>query len=116
MWSLGVVEGQIFTEGGPGFWNIDISVQIDFLVFDRSPQPFNKDIVPPRSLAVHTDGDLGILQNLREGLAGKLRSLIGVEDVRLTVTGKRLFNRFNAKVCFQCDGEPPGQDTPAEPV
>jgi len=52
MQSLSIVEGQIFAEGGPGFWNIAISMQIDFLVFDRAPQPFNKDIVPPGALAV----------------------------------------------------------------
>jgi len=83
MWPFGIVEGQIFAEGGAGFWNIAIGMQIDFLVFDRSPQPFNKDIVPPGSFAIHADGDLGILQNLREGQRGELRSLIGIEDVRL---------------------------------
>ncbi len=86
MRSLGVIKDQIFAEGGSGLWNIAIGMQIDLLVFDRAPQPFNKDIVPPRSLAIHADGDFSILQDLCESDGGKLRALIGVEDVRLTVS------------------------------
>jgi hypothetical protein len=88
MWPFGIVEGQISAKGGPGFWHIAIGMHIDFLVFDRSPQLFNKEIVLPGSFTIHADGDLGMLQNLREGQRGEMRSLISIENVRLTETGE----------------------------
>lgn len=38
-----------------------------------------------RPLAVHADGDLGVLQHLDELDAGELRALVGIEDLRPTV-------------------------------
>ena len=55
--AFGIVKGQIFVEGGPRFGYVGISVQIDLLVFDGAPKPFNKEIAAPRALAVHGIGD-----------------------------------------------------------
>ena len=34
-----------------------VGSQMDLLVFDAAPQPFNEDVVPPGLFAVHADGD-----------------------------------------------------------
>lgn len=62
-----------------------VGVQIDALVFDRTPQPLDHDVVPPTTLAVHGDADLGVLEHLGEGIAGELASLVSVEDFRFSV-------------------------------
>lgn len=62
-----------------------ISLRIHLLIFDRSPQPFDKDIVMGPSTPIHADPDSRLRQAPREREAGKLRSLIGVEDGPLAV-------------------------------
>jgi len=53
------------------------------LIFQRSPQPFDEDVVHPAAAAIHRDADAGVLQRGGEGEAGGLRALIGVEDVQV---------------------------------
>jgi hypothetical protein len=48
-------------------------------------------------LARHADGDLGSRQDLDEVDAGKLRALVGVEDVRPALPGARLLQRLDAR-------------------
>lgn len=50
-------------------------MEVDFLVFDRTPEPLDEDIVPPRPLAIHRDGDFRLLQHGGEVDGGELRSL-----------------------------------------
>jgi hypothetical protein len=50
-------------------------VEVDFLVFDRTPEPLDEDVVPPRTLAIHRDGDFRLLQHRREVHRGELRTL-----------------------------------------
>ena len=78
----------VSTDGSPGLRDIGGGPEVHLLVFDRSPQLFNKEIVLPGSFTIHADGDLGMLQNLREGQRGEMRSLISIENVRLTETGE----------------------------
>ena len=66
---FGIVEGQIFANGCPSLGNIVVSMKIDLLAFDGSPQALHKHIVPPGTSAVHADGNAGIVQNLGNYLA-----------------------------------------------
>ena len=75
MWASGVVKGQISANADAGLGHSLVGVELDFLVFDRTPEPLNEDIVPPRALAIHRDGDLRLLQHVGEGDGGELRSL-----------------------------------------
>ncbi len=61
-------------------------VEIDAFVFERPPEPLYHDIVHPASFAVHRNLDADILQNAGERIASKLATLIGVEDLGLTIT------------------------------
>ena len=40
-----------------------VGSQIDFLVFDAAPKPFDKHIVPPGPFAIHADGDTVIAKH-----------------------------------------------------
>src|SRR5690606_26983220 len=100
MWASGVVKGQISTNAPTGLGHSLVGVEVDLLVFDRTPEPLDEDIVPPRALAIHRDGDLRLLQHGGEVDGGELRSLIRIEDIGLAITSKRLFDCFDAEGCF----------------
>ena len=70
-----MVEVQIATDPRSGLGHGLVGVEGDFLVFDRPPKPFDEDIVPPRALAIHRDGNLSFLQHGGEVDGGELRSL-----------------------------------------
>ena len=60
-------------------------MQIYLFVFDALPKPFDKHIVTPATLAVHTDLDTVILQQPGEFQAGELATLVSIEDIRLAM-------------------------------
>ena len=66
MRSSAVVERQISGQAFMRDRDSVIGVQIDLLVFDCPPEPFNKDVVPPCTFAVHADLDISTLQRLDE--------------------------------------------------
>ena len=82
-----VVEIQITAEASAGFSNAGISVQIDFLILHRAPEPLDKHIVTPSSLAVHADRDLVLQQQPSEVTAGKLTSLEALLYVKRVLPG-----------------------------
>ncbi len=55
MWSLRVVESEIFAQPLSGGSPIVVVVDIDILVFHASPQPLDKDIIQRPPPPVHTD-------------------------------------------------------------
>lgn len=116
MWASAIVKGQISANADAGLGHCLVSVEIDFLVFDRSPQPLDEDIVPPRTLAIHRDGDLRLLKHGGEVDGGELRTLVGVEYFGLAIAGKRFLDCFDAEGSFHRDRQPPRQNPPAEPV
>ena len=83
-----VEELDIAANRGAGVGHVDVGVDVDLLVFDRPPEPFHHDVVPPGALAVHADLHTRIGQHLRELPAGELAALIGVKDFR-TASGSQ---------------------------
>jgi hypothetical protein len=57
MRTLAVIRGQIPANRSPCFGNAVIGAQVDLLVFDRTPEPFNEHMVPPGAATVHADRD-----------------------------------------------------------
>lgn len=107
MWTSSVVEGQISANAEAGLGHGLVGVEIDLFVFNRTPEPFDEDVAPPRTLAIHRDGDLRLLQRRREVHRGELRSLVGIEYVGFAVTGQRFLDRFDSEGCFHGDRQPP---------
>ena len=91
-------------------------MQVDLLIFDASPQALNEYVIPPASLAVHADGYVVLLQQPSKLMTGKLASLIGIEDVGLTMPVDGFLHGLNAKVRCQRIGQTPGKDLATGPV
>ena len=62
-----------------------LGFRIHLLIFNGSPESFDKDIVMRPSPTIHTDPDPGLRQATCEGEAGELGSLVGIEDHRQAV-------------------------------
>ena len=129
MRSRSIVEGEVAANRTPGLGDTCVGVQVNLLIFYRAPKPFHKDVVAPCALAVyyrqgiaqrcperHADGDLGILQHLREVETGELGALIAVEDIRFAMEAKRLLQCLDAEVRCQRDRYSPCQGPAAEPI
>ncbi len=116
MRSSGIVEIEITADGGAGVADRLVNSKIDLLVFDRAPQPFDKDVVAPGALAVHADSDGVLDQRAGEGRAGELAALIGVEDIRRAVACQGLFQRLDAESSLHRDRQAIAEDPAAEPV
>jgi len=67
MRSAPIVECHIAAQTATSLRDTSVGTQIVFLVLDRPPEPFDKDIVAPRPLAVHADRNLGVLQDFEKG-------------------------------------------------
>jgi Protein of unknown function (DUF2699). len=111
-----VVKGDPSADTCSGFRFGFIGVQVHVLVFERAPEAFNEHIVQPAATAVHGDADSIIPQDAREGKAGKLAALIGVEDIRRAMFRQGLFQGGKAKIRLHGVGQPPRQHFPAMPV
>lgn len=111
-----VVAFKIGAKSLPDLSHRPVCLQVHFLVFDASPEPFDKNIVYPAPLTVRADPDTISSQHIRKGLRGKLAVLVGVEDLRRTKGRKRFFQRFQAEGNVQGVGESPCQHPAAGPV
>jgi hypothetical protein len=75
-----IVEPEVVANAQPGLGNRLVCLEIDLLLFQAAPQLFHDHIVHPLTLAVHADTNTRCFDNFDEGLAGKLGSLIRIED------------------------------------
>jgi hypothetical protein len=91
-------------------------MQVKVMVIDGLPRPFNEDVVLVSAAAVHADVDSLVLEDLGETGAGKLVSLIGVEDLRLGVAAYGLLQGLIAEIRVQGIGATPREDFAAVPV
>ncbi len=114
--SGGVVKRDVVADARARLADRVVSVQVHLLVLDRSPDAFDEDVVAPAAPSVQADPDAFPLQSSGEGLAGELRSLVGVEYLRFSIHGKRLFQRLHAEGRIHRDQHTPGQHAAAEPV
>ncbi len=85
-----------------------VAVRVHLLILNRSPQAFDKDVVMGPSPTVHADPNARLHQTARERRAGELRTLVRVEDRRLTPP-QRLVQTVQAEPGLQGVGESPRQ-------
>src|SRR5271166_4283074 len=119
---LAVVEPPIPTDRAARLGDTVVGAQVDLLILDRTPQPFDEHIVAPGPAPIHADPDRVLRQQSGERRTGELAPLVGVEDLRSTITGQRLVDRVEAEIDPwsasrpKRDRHPPGQHPSAEPV
>ena len=61
-------------------------VEIDILIFERSPKTLDKNIVIGSPSTIHTNPNLCFRENLGESNGCKLTSLIGIENGRFILS------------------------------
>ena len=95
--SAAVVEVEIAANRCAGLGYAVVGFEIHLLIFDAAPQPLDENVVAPRAFAVHADRDAIFDQQAGERSASELRTLVGVEDLRLAVLRQRLLQRLDAE-------------------
>ena len=82
MWALGVVKIEVCRYSLICFPHLSIATEIDILVFETSPDPFDHDVVDGSGRTIVTDFSTQQQYRINPELAGVLASLITVEDSR----------------------------------
>src|SRR5271163_1582458 len=111
-----IVEGHPQTDAGPGLATVGVGLQMHLFVLDRAPQAFDEDVVHETAASVHRNRDSGGFELAREGGAGELRALVGVEYLRFSVALQGLIQRVEAETRVHRIRQPPGQHRAAGPV
>ena len=70
MQAFAVVEIQILANRNTGLGDAVVGPQIDLFLFDRTPDPPDKDVVAPGVLTIHADADCVFQQQASERGAG----------------------------------------------
>ncbi len=110
-----VVEAEVAVETAQRVSDRLVVVEINLLPFDRAPEAFDEDVVQRPPAPIPTDLDACLLQPSGVGGAGKLDTLIGVEDARLTIA-QRALQRFQAEAGIERVREFPRQHIATVPV
>ena len=113
---LGVVEADPLADDASGLEAVGELAQIDGLVFERTPQPLDEDVVQAPAPAVHRYPDTGLPQAPGEGEASELAALVGIEDLQRAMAGQRLVECLDAEARIQGVRQALGQHMPARPV
>ena len=87
-------------------------VQKDVLILNRAPEALDVDVIQGPALAVHADSNTLFPQVGNVLRAGKLASLVGVQDLRCTVLGHGLADHPQAGFRRQGVGQSPAHDVP----
>jgi len=74
---------------------------IKVLILERPPETLDKNVILNSTTTVHTDLNALGFQQTGEAPAGKLRSLVGVEDFRNAVTSDGFRDGINTKFAVQ---------------
>jgi hypothetical protein len=93
-----------FAEEGGDF------MQVNGLLLQRPPQPFDEDVVEIAAPAIHRDFDVGLGQSRDPACACVLAALIRIHYFRLSIFCDSLLQSLNAKDGIQRIGMPPGQN------
>ena len=75
MGALLVEEAKVGLKPLPQICDAVVGVQVDMLILDRAPEPFDKDVVHPPSFAIHADFNAVCLQDVSELLTSELGCL-----------------------------------------
>ena len=91
---------------------IAVGTQVDLLVLECPPQPFNKDVVVTALSARPADLDLLSLQPGHKVSRGELAALVGMEDLRPAATAEGHLQGLQAELRVKAVGELPAEHMP----
>jgi len=95
---------------------VNVVFEIDLFVLQAAPESFHDYIVQRPPLAVHADVYTGGQKGLEESRPSELRSLIGVEDLRIPVALASLFQCMDDELLIDGNGQLPGKYFPRIPI
>ena len=95
--------------------HILVILGIDLLVFDRTPESLDEDVVESSALSIHADAHIRLLEHAGKLPAGELGTLIRIEDPGFS-HAQSPFQGLHAEVHIHRDRNGPGKDIAAEPV
>jgi len=98
-----------------GSRDLSIHLQVHLLLLETAPDALNENVVRVPPLPIMADLYAQFPQQLQEGLAGELGTLIRVEHVRRPFA-QCLFQGVYAEGAVPGVGEPSGQELPAVPA
>lgn len=98
---LGVVEANPVIDDPLGLEAVGDFMQINGLLLEGSPEPFDEDVVKVAPPSIHRDFDFSFGQCLNPIRARVLAALIRVHDLGLAIFGNSLLQRFNTKAGVQ---------------
>ena len=75
-----VVKMKVTGQSEPGLSRVQVFVQIDLLVFNRTPEPLSKDVIQGPAPTIHTDLDFKGFEPLKILGTGKVAPLVTVAD------------------------------------
>lgn len=116
MFAMVVVKVKVFFKTIVQFQPVAVRTQVNVLVLDAPPEPFDKYVVQRPAFSVHADGDIPVLQHLRELPGGELAALVRVEYIGLSPPLQCCHQRLLAKPDPHRVGQGPRQHIAAEPV
>lgn len=93
-----------------------IGVQVDPFVLQRLPEALDEHVVAPSPFAIHTELAALGFDRLDEIGGRELAALIGVDDLRPSVTGESLFEYIYGMTRFQRNGDFGSQHLTTDPV
>ena len=112
---LVVVENKVIGQAGDEGWHASIFLQVNVLVLDSAPQSLDKNVIQSPTSAIHTNPNVGGIQDTGKGQGRELSPLIGVKNLRLTPL-QGLLQGLNTEMTLQGIGQLPGQNIAAKPV
>ena len=83
MKALTVVEPEVFSQAIGGLEHVLVIVQVFLFVYAAAPEPLDEDVIHRSTAPIHTDGDFMLYENSGERIAGELRALVRIENLRL---------------------------------
>jgi len=110
-----VVEVKIPLQAFFGVPYAGVLIQIDLLVFNRTPEPLNEDVIEGPAASVHADADAMVFKSSDKCITHVLHTLIAIEYLR-TCSLQGRFQHVHAEVRVKSDRQRPCNDIPAEPV
>lgn len=109
-----VVVGKPFLQCDFQISHIFVRPEVNALVFDRPPEPFDEHVVHPAPFPIHTHPGTAPFHRGDPCTACELAALIGVEDLRCpSCRFQCLAQGFHAERAVQCVGELPRKAPPA---